>query len=304
LNVLEGYQLKSLGRNSKSWHLMVEALKFAFGDRMLLADPDKVPNSTTISGMMIDKQYAMRIRSKVSIEKTFEPPYYAKELAELEDSGTSHISIVDKFDNAISLTTTVNLPFGSGIISQSTGILLNDEMDDFSTANASNTFELFPSKANQVEPGKRPLSSMSPLIVLKNNQVYLVMGASGGPKIITSTLHAFLSIVEFGDDISTAISSPRIHHQLVPNVVSMESVDSAECSVENTYAVPWVSGSQATSYWSEICEGLKEIGHELKSVSENEVGCVQVVLVTRQPDGSRSLSAASDPRKMGKAESY
>jgi gamma-glutamyltranspeptidase len=134
-------------------------------------------------------------------------------------AGTSHLSVVDSQRNAVALTTTVNLGFGSKVCGEQTGIWYNNEMDDFSTPNVSNGFNLPPSEANFIAPFKRPLSSMTPTIVLKNEQLWLSLGASGGPTIITSVVNTLLQYMDFGKNIKEAIYAPRFHHQLFPNVV-------------------------------------------------------------------------------------
>ncbi|KAA8498492.1 Gamma-glutamyltranspeptidase 1 [Porphyridium purpureum] len=303
LNILEGFQLKRLGRNGRSLHLVVEALKFAFGDRMDLGDPDFVPETEEEVRQMMDKVTAMQQRARIMPDATFDPQYYQPNLKGMKDAGTSHMSIVDRFGNAVSLTSSINLPFGSGFVSPSTGILMNNQMDDFSTANVSNSFGIFPAPRNRVQPGKRPLSSMSPTIVIKDGAVHFVVGASGGPKIITSVLQVVLAVLDFGDDLATAISAPRLHHQLIPNVLNMESVSAEDCALKETYES---AAGEGWKYWSGICAELKQRGHVITSKTENELGCVQAVVVVNNAtsEGSRILYASSDPRKMGMAAAY
>ena len=140
------------------------------------------------------------------------------------DHGTTHLSVIDKYGNAVGITSTINTYFGSKVISPSTGILFNNEMDDFSIPNSTNYFGLHPSESNYVKPYKRPLSSMSPSILLdESGRVQLIGGASGGPHIITATAQVLLKYISEGLDLVSAIFSPRLHSQLLPDLVYLEN---------------------------------------------------------------------------------
>ncbi len=221
LNVLEGYPLGHLGPGSaETVHYMVEAMRHAYADRnAALGDPDFVDNPVAT---LLDKAYAARIRAAIA-------PFRAgkseavKPLALAESHETTHYSIVDKAGNAVSVTYTLNGSFGAGVVADGTGILLNNEMDDFtSKPGTANLYGLVQGEANAIAPGKTPLSSMSPTIVTKDGKLFMVIGSPGGARIITITLEAILNVVDHGMTISEAIDAPRIHHQWLPDTVVME----------------------------------------------------------------------------------
>jgi gamma-glutamyltranspeptidase/glutathione hydrolase len=222
LKALEAAPLKDEGHNSSAYlHRLAEALKHTFADRArVMGDPDftQVPLDKLIS-----VESTKRIQEAFNPKRTLPREAYGGKYAIPEDGGTSHFSIVDSAGNAVALTTTVNTGFGSLYIAGDTGIILNNEMDDFvSKPGVPNSFGLIGNAANAVAPKKRPLSSMSPTIVIQSGRVRLVVGASGGPTIITGTLQVMLNVLVFGMDIREAIESPRIHHQWVPEVLWME----------------------------------------------------------------------------------
>jgi gamma-glutamyltranspeptidase / glutathione hydrolase len=221
LNILEGYPLGYLGYGSaETVHAMVEAMRYAYVDRNAsLGDPDFVENPVT---KLLDKQYANDIRSKIS-------PYKAGISKELTPKGfsesteTTHYSIVDDEGNAVAVTYTLNGSFGAGVVAAGTGILLNNEMDDFtSKPGAPNLYGLVQGEANAIEPKKTPLSSMSPTIISKDGKPFMVIGSPGGARIITITLEAIINVIDHGMNIQEAIDAPRIHHQWLPDQVYME----------------------------------------------------------------------------------
>jgi len=221
LNVLEGYPLSHLGVGSaETVHYMVEAMRHAYADRnAALGDPDFVKNPV---GTLLDKAYAAKIRDAID-------PFNAgqseetKPLALAESQETTHYSIVDKDGNAVSVTYTLNGSFGAGVVADGTGILLNNEMDDFtSKPGVANLYGLVQGEANAIEPKKTPLSSMSPTIVTKDGKLFMVIGSPGGARIITITLEAILNVIDHGMDIQQAIDAPRIHHQWLPDRVAIE----------------------------------------------------------------------------------
>eukprot|EP01111_Echinosteliopsis_oligospora_P008201 TRINITY_DN23714_c0_g1_i1.p1 TRINITY_DN23714_c0_g1~~TRINITY_DN23714_c0_g1_i1.p1 ORF type:complete len:1027 (+),score=317.81 TRINITY_DN23714_c0_g1_i1:74-3154(+) len=224
LNILERYNLAKMGYNVDSLHLISEALKWGFSDRLALGDPDFV-NLTEIIEQMISKDHASSLRDEISLDQTYDPSHYidlTDEIFTFEDHGTTHMSAVDSQGNSVSFTTTINYGFGSQYVSPSTGILLNDEMDDFSATNSSNAWNIPPSKNNIVVPGKRTLSSMSPTMVFKDSELYMVAGANGGPRIITSTLQTILNVLSFENTLEEAITAPRIYTQYIPPVIFAE----------------------------------------------------------------------------------
>ncbi len=231
LNIVEGYPLTYLGFHSaQSIHYLVEAMRYAFYDRNNnLGDPDFITNPVDL---LISKDYAQQIRTKIS-------PFRATPSNELsgtpihEGNNTTHISIVDPMGNAVSMTYTLNNRFGARVIAGNTGFFLNDEMDDFtSKPGVPNQFGLVQGVNNAIEPAKRPLSSMTPTIVLKNDKPYIILGAPGGSTIITGVLQTILNVIDYEMDIKTAVDVPRIHFQWLPDEIWEEplavSADSAE----------------------------------------------------------------------------
>lgn len=221
LNVLEGYPISYLGYGSaETVRLMVEAMRHAFVDRnTALGDPDFVDNPV---GKLTSKAYAEEIRARID-------PYRAGVSEELKPTGfgesteTTHYSIIDKDGNAVAVTYTLNGSFGIGKVAEGTGILLNNEMDDFTMKpGVPNLYGLVQGEANAIEPRKSPLSSMSPTIVSKDGQPFMVIGSPGGSRIITITLEAIMNVVDHGMDLQEAIDAPRIHHQWLPDRVVME----------------------------------------------------------------------------------
>ncbi|MET0598028.1 MAG: gamma-glutamyltransferase [Mesorhizobium sp.] len=221
LNVLEAYPLGYLGwGSSDTVHLMVEAMRHAYVDRnSALGDPDFVDNPVEA---LLDKAYSGKIRERID-------PYRAGVSAVLkpqgfgESSETTHYSIVDADGNAVAVTYTLNGSFGAGVVAPGTGILLNNEMDDFTAKpGVPNLYGLVQGEANAIEPKKTPLSSMSPTIVLKGDQPFMVIGSPGGPRIITITLEAIVNVIDHGMTIKEAIDAPRIHHQWLPDKLFAE----------------------------------------------------------------------------------
>jgi gamma-glutamyltranspeptidase/glutathione hydrolase len=223
LNVLEGYPLGYLGHNSSDTiHLMAEAMKRAYADRSeYLGDPDFVDVPVTA---LTSKDYALKIREGISINRATPSATIAPgKLAPYESNETTHFSIVDKDGNAVSNTYTINFSYGSGMMAAGTGVLLNNEMDDFSAKpGVPNAYGLIGGDANAVAPGKRPLSSMSPTIVLKDGKPYLVTGSPGGSRIITTTLQVISNMIDHGMNVAEATSASRIHHQWLPDEIRAE----------------------------------------------------------------------------------
>lgn len=275
LNILEPYNLSwsttGFG-SSKHVQLVTEAMKHSFADRAeYLGDPDfvKIPVDRLIS-----KDYADTLRKSISLEKTQPLNTYGLKYLN-DDHGTTHYSIIDKFGNAVAATETVNTLFGSQVVIKGTGILMNNEMDDFSIqVGVPNAFGLIGNENNSIQAGKKPLSSMTPTIVLKDGKPFIISGASGGPRIITGTLHSILNVIDFGMNAEEAVSAPRFHHQWVPNKIFIEK------------EMP-----------EDVRENLVKKGHEL-SLGEAE-SAVQTIVIK---DGN--ITGASDPRKGGFPEGY
>jgi gamma-glutamyltranspeptidase / glutathione hydrolase len=238
LNILEGYDLSKAGLDSaESIHLITEAYRRAFYDRAeFLGDPD----FTSIPSMkLLDKQYAVAWRSSIkpqgaSNSRTLTRPTtfpeldkYAAEhpiLSQVKESTqTTHYSAVDAAGNAVAVTTTLNGWFGSKVTVGGLGFLLNNEMDDFAAkVGVPNMFGLIQGEENAVGPNKRPLSAMTPTIVLKNGKLWLVLGSPGGPTIITTVANIFVGVADFGLDIQQAVNAPRFHHQWMPDRIMLE----------------------------------------------------------------------------------
>ena len=272
LKVLDLATLKSLGHNSAAYiHLLTECMKHAFADRArAMGDPDfvAVPLSRFL-GLDAIK----RVRGKFDPKRTLPKGAYGSPVHSGKDDGTSHLNVMDANGNAVALTTTINTGFGSHFVAGKTGLVLNNQMDDFvAQPGVPNSFGLVGEKANAIEPNKRPLSSMSPTILRKDGRVMLIVGASGGPMIITSTLQVLLNMLIFEMSPSQAVVAPRIHHQWVPNVIKLE--DGIPDSVQAR---------------------LELFGHQL--VSQIRYSATQVIY--RSETG---LRGAADPSKGGSAE--
>lgn len=223
LNVLEGYDLQPMGHNSAAYvHHLTESMKLAYADRSLyLGDPDFVEVPVD---RLIDKSYAQRQRTRIDRERATPATDIAPgRPLENESTETTHYSVADRFGNVVSNTYTLNFSFGSHIVVPGTGMLLNNEMADFATSPGNaNAFGLVQGEANKIEPGKRPLSSMSPTIVFRDGKPWLATGSPGGSVIITTVLQMVLNAMEFDMNVATAASEPRIHHQWMPDVLQME----------------------------------------------------------------------------------
>jgi len=222
LNVLEGYPLKDLGfRSAQAVHYQIEAMRHAYLDRnTYLGDPDFVKNPTE---RLLDKGYAEKIRAAIDPTKAGVSRDLKPGVPPHEGSNTTHYSIVDDQGNAVSVTYTLNDWFGAKVTAAKTGILLNDEMDDFtSKIGVPNLYGLVQGEANSIAPGKRPLSSMSPTIVSRDGKPVMVVGTPGGSRIITVVVHCILNVVDYGMDIQEAVDAPRFHQQWLPETTNVE----------------------------------------------------------------------------------
>ncbi|MBE9058116.1 gamma-glutamyltransferase [Sphaerospermopsis sp. LEGE 08334] len=279
LNIIGDTDLKSLGWNHPdAIHLMVESMKIAYSDRAkYLGDPDfvQVPVSELIS-----KNYAQKRRQQINMNKAtpsteIKPGLKTTKIPEKTE--TSHLNVVDADRNAVSLTFTINLGFGAGIVIPGTGIVLNNEMDDFAAApGVPNAFGLVGNEANSITPRKTPLSSMTPTIVTENNRLRLAVGSPGGSTIITQVLQIILNVLEYKMDVGAAVSVPRIHHQWLPDVLLVQS---------------W--GLDALTL-----QDLRRRGHKIKETAP--WGNANAIAVTEND----TLEAAADPRGEGLASSY
>ncbi len=275
LNMLEKWDLKALSEADR-YHLLAEVMKLAFADRAhWLGDSDfaKVPKG------LIDKDYAKQLAAKIDLSKTTQVPGHhepAGAATDLFGKHTTHFCVADAAGNWVACTQTVNTSYGSGVVIPGTGVVLNNEMDDFAAQpGVPNFFGLLGSEANSVAPGKRPLSSMSPTIVLKEGEPVFAVGAAGGPTIITQALQAIIHRLDFDRPLTECLSLPRIHHQWSPDRLLVESgVDAA------------------------VQEALQSRGHAIQK--RRGIGVSQALM--RHADGR--LEAQGDPRVLSSALAY
>ncbi|MSR60183.1 MAG: gamma-glutamyltransferase [Planctomycetaceae bacterium] len=258
--------------SSRRLHLLAEAFKHAFADRAeFLGDADfaDVPVERLVS-----TRHATALAARINPARTQPSDSYGR-FGVADDSGTSHFSIIDAAGNAVACTDTINLGFGSFVVEPKFGIILNNEMDDFTShPGRPNAFGLKQSAANAIAPGKRPLSSMTPTIVVREGKAVFALGGSGGPKIITATAQVLFNLTQFEMSPEQAVAAPRIHHQWMPDRLDLER-----------------------GFKSPVAEQLRMLGHSLRPVDESAV----VQAVSRRPDG---LRGASDLRKHGRAAGY
>ena len=223
LNILENYDLKQIGHNTTDYiNLLAEVMKYAYADRSKhLGDPDffDVPILE-----ITNKKYAKSIKNKIKIGKsTPSSKILPGSFEDNESIETTHFSVADKNGNVVSSTYTLNSTFGSGVTIDGTGILMNNEMDDFSAApGIPNQFGLLGAKANEIQPGKRPLSSMTPTIVMRDDELFFTTGSPGGSRIISAVLQSILNIIDFEMNLEEANKSKRIHHQWQPDILQIE----------------------------------------------------------------------------------
>jgi len=289
LNILEGYDLAKYGnRSADAIHLEVEAFRRAFYDRAdLMGDPDfaKVPVA-----QLIDKKYAAAWRESIELNhaspsKDLKRPSFgelervaqSRPTAIREPENTTHYSVVDAEGNAVAVTTTLNDSFGSRVTAEGLGFLLNDEMDDFSSKpGVPNNYGLIQGPANAVGPNKRPLSAMTPTIVLKDGKLFLVLGSPGGPTIITTVANVLIGVVDFKLDIQAAVNAPRFHNQWLPDRILVEDRLSPD-----------------------TINILRSKGHQLKL--EHFWGDAECIMIDPQ---SGERLAGADGRNNGKAVGY
>eukprot|EP00008_Paramoeba_atlantica_P007872 CAMPEP_0201489760 /NCGR_PEP_ID=MMETSP0151_2-20130828/23584_1 /ASSEMBLY_ACC=CAM_ASM_000257 /TAXON_ID=200890 /ORGANISM="Paramoeba atlantica, Strain 621/1 / CCAP 1560/9" /LENGTH=615 /DNA_ID=CAMNT_0047875451 /DNA_START=141 /DNA_END=1988 /DNA_ORIENTATION=+ len=283
-NILEQYNIPLLGNVLKSQHYLVQSLLFGYSDRTGMGDPLNPYNGeegmeTFLIPTMVSKEHAATLRPKISPTQTFPINYY-EDLVPLqspnEDHGTSSFSVYQKNGLAIVVTSTINLSFGSKFMSPKTGLILNNEMDDFSTPDETNSFGFPPSESNFPYPEARPASSMTPTIITKNNVPYLIIGGSGGSMIISGTFTSILNYMDFEYNLYNAVSRPRLHDQWVPDTLY------------------WEKGYPSS--WKE------KLGHDYGyNVSDSSRGGAVVQAISF--DGE-NIYAASDRRKDGRPDGY
>ena len=221
LNILEGYDLAKLGRGEQALHYEIEAMKRAYADRaVFMGDPDAV--KIPVAGL-ISKKYAAALRAGIGDKATPAAEIRAGKPADFEGHNTTHFSVIDRDGNAVSNTYTLNFSYGLGLIADGTGVLLNNELDDFTAKpGTANAYGLVGFNANLPGPGKRPLSSMTPTIVLKDGKPFLITGSPGGSRIISAVLQVITNVIDFHMPIGKAVTAPRLHNQWQPDETFVE----------------------------------------------------------------------------------
>jgi gamma-glutamyltranspeptidase/glutathione hydrolase len=285
LNILENYNLSEEDWGSANYiHKIVEAMKYAYADRTYhLGDADFYPVPID---ELTSKEYAKTIFDRIeSVKNNAVPSSEIKSLDVIqayESTETTHYSVYDSFGNAVSVTTTINSAFGSGIVVDGAGFLLNNEMDDFSgKPGVMNQFGLLGTDANSIQPEKRMLSSMTPTIVLKDDNPFIIIGSPGGSTIITTVLQVVLNCVDFNMNIHEAIEAPRIHHQWMPDSIFYEQ--------------------KALSY--ELRNNLENIGYHFwdDGANSRKLGIAEGIMIDQN---KKIIYGASDPRGGGMAIGY
>ena len=270
LNVLEGFPIGFLGPNSADTiHLMAETMRLAYADRAThLGDPDYWPVPVA---WLTSKDYAAQLRARIDLDRARPSSEVRAGTPPAEESPqTTHFSVMDAAGNAVSNTYTLNFGYGSGRVAAGTGVLLNNEMDDFSAKpGVPNAYGLVGGEANAIAPGKRPLSSMTPTLVLKDGQAWLATGSPGGSRIITTTLQVIMNVIDHDMNIATAMATPRVHHQWLPDELRVERGLSPD-----------------------TLDLLALRGHRI--VVKNPMGSVQSVQRTAE-----GFEGSSDPRRAG-----
>jgi gamma-glutamyltranspeptidase/glutathione hydrolase len=277
LNILEGYPLKALGfRSAQAVHYQIEAMRHAYADRnSYLGDPSFIANPVE---RLIDKKYAAKIRAAIDPTKAGVSSEIRPGVAPHEGSNTTHYSIVDDAGNAVSVTYTLNEWFGAKVTAATTGVILNDEMDDFtSKVGEPNQFGLVQGEANAIAPGKRPLSSMSPTIVTKDGKPVMVVGTPGGSVITTSVLHSIVNVIDYGMNVQEAVDAPRFHQQWQP---------------EATFFEPYAISPDTRK----ILEGMGQKLADMRPANQLAAILIGAPSLGGKPVGRNRFYGANDPR--------
>ncbi|CAD7090854.1 unnamed protein product [Hermetia illucens] len=259
------------------WHRTVEAFKHGYGLRTQLGDINFLPEITELVSQMSSQKFADELFSKIKDDRTFaDYGYYGANFSGVNDEGTANVAVLGPNGDAISVTSTINSVFGAKIVSQKTGIILNDEMDDFSTPGITNEYGFAPSPANFIKPKKMPLSSMCPTIIVDDvKNPRLLLGAAGGSRITTSVAQVIIRNIILGEPIEQAVKAPRLHHQLSPMQLQPEA-----------------------DYNKDIVEALERIGHNI-SYYPGEFGFSALTAIG--VDSENNVKAVYDPRRPGSA---
>lgn len=278
LNTLETFPLRQMGAgSSRAIHLVAETMRRAFRDRAeLMGDTDFVQFPVN---RLISKAYAAEMRKSIDLERaTPSLALPARRLPAAEARETTHYSVVDRDGNAVANTYTLNGGYGSGVTVEGTGILMNNEMDDFTAKpGVPNAYGLIQSEANAIEAGKRPLSAMTPTFLTRDGKLFLVIGSPGGPTIINTVLQVILNVIDFGFTIQEAIDAPRFHHQWLPDELHLEP----------------------GGFAPDVVAALEARGHKI--VTRGFMGDAEGILIDPKTD---SRLGASDPRADGVTVGY
>jgi gamma-glutamyltranspeptidase/glutathione hydrolase len=278
LHVLEGYPLKELGfRSAQAVHYQIEAMRHAYLDRnTYLGDPDFVNNPLE---RLLDKGYAAKIRAAIDAQKAGVSKDLKPGVPPHEGTSTTHYSIIDRHGNAVAVTYTINDWFGARVTAAGTGVLLNNEMDDFTAkVGVPNLYGLVQGEANAIAPGKRPLSSMSPTIMTKDGKPALIVGTPGGSRIITVVVHTILNLVDYGMSLQEAVDAPRFHQQWLPETTNVENFALSPDTRKILEGMGHkFAGAQPANHVSAILVGAPSLGGK--------------------PAGSNRFYGANDPRR-------
>lgn len=272
LNILSGYPNFGNAEDTLvDTHRLIEAMKFAYGQRSLMGDPEYESDVAELVANMTNADTGAELRAKISDSRTHNATYYEpKNLISDDPAGTSHLASADASGMSVSLTTTVNTLFGSKVMVPETGIIMNNQMDDFSVPGKDNAFGYVPNPANYIKAGKRPLSSISPVIVEDaDGGLYYTIGAAGGSRIISSTIQNLIHVLDHGLTVAEALAKPRLHDQLRPTETSFE----------------WTYSNETVSY-------LEELGHNVTWMAPGSSSAQGTRLL---PNGT--FEASGEPRQ-------
>ena len=283
LNILDQFP-RNRGSSDKpvSYQQLVEALKYGFSRRTRLGDPDFTDfNLTSYVQNITEPSYAKRIAYEIPLDRTFDWQHYEPDFDVTEDHGTTHISILDKNGMSVAFTSTINHLFGSQIVTN-TGIILNNHMNDFSIHGSVNNYNISPSPMNFIRPGKRPLSSACPVLLEDNEgNLRVVLGASGGARIISAVIQTIINLIDRSLTPEEAVELPRLHHQLLPNVVRLEH-----------------------DFPEEITNFLESINHTITHLPKNVYESSAQLLTIEGTGNDRLIRAWSDSRRVGRPAGY
>lgn len=273
LNIINGFDgFGDPAQINLTTHRLDEALRWSYGLRVNLGDPSFVPNLTEYQAKMLSEETAAEIRSKISDTRTYNSSFYnPSKIDILSDHGTSHIAAADRTGLTVSITTTINTIFGSRVMVPETGVIMNNEMNDFSSPGSTNAFGYQPSEANFIRPGKRPLSSISPTILeYPDGGLFFISGSAGGSRIISGTAQIIHNALDRNMSAAEALAAPRLHDQLSPDVVSFE----------------YAYDNSTTAF-------MASLGHKIQWVAP---GSTTAQAIRRLPNGT--FDAAGEPRQL------